>query len=63
MNPQQMVMQMIARMGNSNPMISNLVDLAKSGKSGNIEQFARNICKSQGIDFDKEFQDFMGSFK
>lgn len=63
MNPQQMVMQMITKMGNNNPMISNLVELANSGKNMNIEQFARNICNSKGIDFDKEFQNFMSSFK
>lgn len=63
MNPQQMVMQMVAKMGNSNPMISNLVELAKNGKSMNVEQFAKNICNSKGIDFDKEFQSFISNFK
>lgn len=63
MNPQQMVMQMIGKMGNSNPMINNLVELAKNGKNMDIEQFAKNICKSKGIDFDTEFNSFMSNFR
>lgn len=62
-NPQQMVEQMIQSMGGNNPMLGNLMQLAKNGNTKNIEQFARNICKSKGIDFDKEFSSFMSNFK
>ena len=62
-NPQQMVEQMIQSMGGNNPMLGNLMQLAKDGNTKNIEQFARNICKSKGIDFDKEFSSFMSNFK
>lgn len=58
--PQQMVMNM---MGNNNPMINNLMNMAKNGDNKGIENFARNICKEKGMDFDKEFQDFMKNFK
>ena len=62
-NPQQMAEQMIQSMGGNNPMLGNLMQLAKDGNTKNIEQFARNICKSKGIDFDKEFSSFLSNFK
>lgn len=62
-NPQQMVEQMMQSMGGNNPMLDNLMQLAKDGNTKNIEQFARNICKSKGIDFDKEFSSFLSNFK
>ena len=62
-NPQQMAEQMMQSMGGNNPMLSNLIQMAKDGNNQNIEQFARNICKSKGIDFDKEFSSFLSNFK
>ena len=62
-NPQQMAEQMMQSMGGNNPMLSNLIQMAKDGNNQNIEQFARNICKLKGIDFDKEFSSFMSNFK
>ena len=58
-NPQQLVMQLLqGDMGNS-PMGQNLLSLAQQGNGAQIEEIARNICKQQGVDFDKEF----GAFK
>lgn len=62
-NPQQMVEQMIQSMGGDNLMLGNLIQMAKNGNKQNIEQFARNICKSKGIDFDTQFEDFMKQLK
>ena len=62
-NPQQMAEQMMQSMGGNNPMLDNLMQLAKDGNTKNIEQFARNICKSKGIDFDTQFEDFMKQLK
>lgn len=44
-NPEQMVTRMMGN--NSNPMIGNLINLAKQGKNQDIETFARNICKEK----------------
>lgn len=60
-NPQQMVMQLVK--GNSNPMLSNLISLMEKGNDANIEDFARNICKERGINYDEEFPKFMENFK
>lgn len=49
--------------GNSNPMFNNLMQMANSGNNKGIENFARNVCKEKGIDFDKEFNSFMNNFK
>lgn len=49
--------------GNSNPMLNNLIDMAQKGNSDGIETFARNMFKEQGRDFDKEFSEFMSNFK
>ena len=57
-NPQQLVLSMLqAQMGN-NPVYQNLYMLAQQGRTGEIEQIARNIYKANGADFDKEFSAF-----
>lgn len=53
----------ISIIGNQNPIINNLMKLAKSGNKSEIEDIARNMCKEKGIDFDKEFPSFMENFK
>lgn len=60
-NPQQLLMKAIG-MSNSNPIINNLVSMAKQGDTNSVEQFARNYFKEKGMDFDKEFSSFMSNF-
>ena len=60
-NPQQFVMNMMGQ--NSNPMLGQLMQMAKSGNTQQIETFARNICKERGMDFDKSFAEFMKQIK
>lgn len=57
-NPQQFLMQAFAQKS-PNPMISNLMKQAQNGDVKAVESFARNFCKERGIDFDKEFSNFM----
>ena len=61
MNPKNIVMNMLRN--NSNPICSNLLQMAEKGDTKGIEQFARNVCKEKNIDFDKQFNDFMSNFK
>lgn len=56
-NPQQIITNMINK--DSNPMMQNLMKMAQNGNTQEVENFARNICKERGIDFDKEFSNFM----
>ena len=60
MSPQQIISQMS---GNKNPMISNLMNMMQSGNSKGVEDFARNIFKEKGRDFDKEFGEFKKNFR
>lgn len=60
-NPKDMVMNMLKN--NSNPICSNLLQMMEKGDAKGIEQFAKNVCKEKGIDFDKQFNEFMSNFK
>ena len=60
MSPQQIINQMS---GNKNPMITNLMNMMQSGNSKGVEDFARNIFREKGRDFDKEFGEFKKNFK
>ena len=59
-NPQTIAMKMI---GNGNPVLENLAQMAEKGDEKGIENFARNLFKEKGKDFDKEFSDFMNNFR
>ena len=48
---------------NTNPLLQNIVTMANNGDTKGVENFARNMCKERGIDFDKEFSEFMKNFK
>jgi hypothetical protein len=56
-NPEQFTLNMLEQRSN-NPMMANLLNLVKKGDTKGIEQVARNACKEQGKDFDKEFASF-----
>ena len=57
-NPQQLMLSVLEQRAQGNPVYANLLQLAKENKTAEIEQFARNLAQSQGIDFDKEFNAF-----
>lgn len=60
-NPQQIVIGMLEQNSQNNPVLNNLLSLAKEGNTQEIENFARNMLKEQGKDFDKEFNSFKQS--
>lgn len=60
-NPQEIVSNIMNN--NNNPMVKNLSNMAKNGDNQGIENFARNLFKEQGRDFDKEFGAFMDNMK
>lgn len=59
-NFKQMVLN--ALKNNSNPIYANLVQMAENGDTKGLENFARNYCKEQGRDFDKEMSSFQKMF-
>lgn len=75
-NPLNMVKSFISQSGsprdllinfmNQNPnnaMFNNLIQKAKDGNTEEVEQFARNMFKERGRDFDKEFSQFKQFFR
>lgn len=46
-----------------NPIMQNLANLIKEGKTEEIEKVVRNIAKERGLDYDKEFKAFRDTFK
>lgn len=61
-NPQQLMLGILEKLAQNNPMATNLLEMAKQGDSASLEQFARNYVKSQGKDFDTEFKAFRDTF-
>lgn len=57
-NPEQLLMDILETGATSNPVYANLLNMAKEGRTSEIEAFARNVAKEKGIDFDKEFSKF-----
>ena len=57
-NPQHLMLSILEQKAQGNPVYENLMKLAKENKTAEIEQFARNLAQSQGLDFDKEFNAF-----
>ena len=57
-NPQQLMLSMMENSMRGTPLGDNLINLAKQGKTEEIEKIARNMAAQRGIDFDTEFQAF-----
>jgi hypothetical protein len=47
----------------NNPVMGNLIDMANKGDTKGLENFARNLFKEKGRNFDEEFSEFMNNFK
>lgn len=62
-NPIQMFKNMIINKQINNPILKEVISKAQNGDSKGVEEFARNLFKEQGRDFDKEFSQFMKNFK
>ena len=51
------------KMNINNPILNNVISMAKNGDTKGVENFARNICKQRGLDFDTEFNKFKDTLK
>lgn len=61
-NPQQNMLNVLQERAQSNPMFANMLSLAQSGNTQEIENIARNVAKERGLDFDTEFNSFKQMF-
>ena len=58
-NPQAMIQNFMSNSQlMSNPMNKNALELAQKQDIDGLYQLARNMCQTQGRDFDKEFSQF-----
>lgn len=57
-NPQQIITQMLQSQAAQNPMYANLLTLDEKG----IEEYARNLAKEKGLNFDEEFKKFKQTY-
>lgn len=62
-NPQQLMLSILQNQMGDTPMGKNLLSMVQSGQTNQIEQFARNLYQSRGLDFDKEFKAFKQQFR
>lgn len=52
-NPMNMIVNKLKqRMGNNNPMMNNVIQMAQNNNVNGLEQFARNLAKEKGVDID-----------
>lgn len=61
-NPGQIISNMLSRSVGNNPAAKNVLDMAQKGDIKGIENFARNVTKSRGVDFDAAFKEFRDKF-
>lgn len=51
-NPQQAIMSMMRQQAGDNPVLSNALDMAEKHDAKGLEQLARNLCESNGVNAD-----------
>ena len=58
-NPQQLMISILQGQAYNNPLGKNLLSLAQSGRTDELEKVIRNLYTQQGgKDFDKDFEAF-----
>lgn len=62
-DPQEVAMQMIKNNNIQDPTIQSLVKYAESGNEQELVNLASSLFQQKGIDFEKEFTDFMSMLK
>lgn len=58
-NPQQLMLNIMQNTMSYSPFGANLLSLAQQGNTKEIERIARNIAQQRGLDYDKEFANFV----
>lgn len=52
----------VEQMAGNNPILANVIKMAKNGDNAGVEQFARNICQQKGINYDKQLAELKSYF-
>ena len=51
-NPQQAIMNAMRNQAGQNPVLNNALDMAEKQAAKGLEQLARNLCESNGVNAD-----------
>ena len=58
-NPQQLMLNILQNNMSGTPLGNHLFELARNGKTADIEKIVRNLTKQRGIDYDTAFPNFV----
>ena len=61
-NPQQAIMNAMRNQAGQNPVLNNALDMAEKQDAKGLEQLARNICKSNGVNADDMVKQIKSQF-
>lgn len=62
-NPQAVAMQIIQSNFSNNPNMLNLLQMAQNGNVTELEQYARQIASSKGLDYDTEMNNLKAAIR
>ena len=61
-NPQQAIMNAMRNQAGQNPVLNNALDMAEKQDAKGLEQFARNLCESNGVNADEMVKQIKSQF-
>ena len=61
-NPQQAIMNAMRNQAGQNPVLNNALDMAEKQDAKGLEQLARNLCKSNGVNADDMVKQIKSQF-
>ena len=53
----------VKQIAGNNPILGNLINMAERGDNQGVENFARNVLKERGLNYDEELKKFKDTFK
>ena len=61
-NPQQAIMDAMRNQAGQNPVLNNALDMAEKQDAKGLEQLARNLCESNGVNADDMVKQIKSQF-
>ena len=61
-NPQQAIMDAMRNQAGQNPVLNNALDMAEKQDAKGLEQLARNLCDSNGVNADDMVKQIKSQF-
>ena len=61
-NPQQAIMDAMRNQAGQNPVLNNALDMAEKQDTKGLEQLARNLCESNGVNADDMVKQIKSQF-